>query len=373
MNNIDSIKYFLPEIILVGFIVIIILADLLPKVKALSLGLIALGGLVASAVAVVFPPSGGVHFSTPEPIFLGMLSYDNFALLFKFVFLLATIIIVLFSIPSKVVSGQPQFPTPHSPLRTPSHPGEYYTLILSCTFGMMLMASASDLLMMYLALEFVSITSYILAGYLRHNRKSAEASLKYIIYGAAASGMMLYGISLLYGVSGSTNVVHIGQVLSSRATEISPLYTLITSVLIMAGFGYKIAAVPFHMWCPDVYEGAPTPITAFFSVGPKAAGFAMLARFLLGVFKGGGIPHSESPIPHSPLSTPHSFEWQLIIALIAVLTMAVGNLSALKQQNLKRLMAYSSISHAGYLLLAFTVFSVGNVASIMFYVIVYLI
>ncbi|HZE99171.1 MAG TPA: NADH-quinone oxidoreductase subunit N, partial [Planctomycetota bacterium] len=209
----------------------------------------------------------------------------------------------------------------------------------------------------YLSLEFVSITSYILAGFLRKNRKSAEASLKYIIYGAAASGFMIYGMSFLYGLTGTLHIREIGLQLVQLQPQ--PTLTLIVSVLIMAGFGYKIAAVPFHMWCPDVYEGSPTPVTAFFSVGPKAAGFAMLARFLNEVYR------SESG--------GSAFEWKLVIALLAVLTMAVGNFGALQQQNLKRLLAYSSIAHAGYLLVAFVAFSRGSLSALVFYLVIYVV
>jgi NADH-quinone oxidoreductase subunit N len=237
--------------------------------------------------------------------------------------------------------------------------GEFFTLLLSCTLGMMLMAGANNLLMMYLALEFVSITSYVMAGMLRRNRKSSEASLKYLIYGAAASGLMIYGMTFLYGVTGTLDVPRLAAELAQVYPRPQQTFYLITGVLVLAGFAYKIAAVPFHMWCPDAYEGAPTPVTAFFSVGPKAAGFAMLIRFLLGMF---GTEPARYPI-----------EWTLLLALMCVLTMAVGNFSALHQQNLKRLLAYSSIAHAGYMLLAFTVFSPAAVATVMFYLVIYLI
>jgi NADH-quinone oxidoreductase subunit N len=279
-------------------------------------------------------------------VFRGAYSVDAFATYFKLAFLGAAIIVAVFSVPAirEWQSGK----------------GEFFALLLSCTFGMMLMAGANDLLMMYLALEFVSITSYILAGFLRKNRKSAEASLKYIIYGAAASGFMIYGMSYLYGLTGTLHVREIG-VQMAQLSQVSPqpTLTLITSVLIMAGFGYKIAAVPFHMWCPDVYEGSPTPVTAFFSVGPKAAGFAMLARFLHEVY--GAQPGGSA------------FEWKLVIALLAVLTMAVGNFGALQQQNLKRLLAYSSIAHAGYLLVAFVAFSDAARSALLFYLVIYVI
>jgi NADH-quinone oxidoreductase subunit N len=337
MDNLQSIAYVVPELVLTGFIILVISADLIYKgQRGLSPGIALTGLLVTLAMIGYCIPSNG-----PSPIFLGIFAYDHFSLFFKVAFVLATLMVVLFSIPVTA--------------RWTSGIGEYYTLLLACLLGMCLMAGANDLLMMYLALEFVSITSYILAGLLRHSRKSSEASLKYIIYGAAASGVMIYGMSYLYGLTGHTNILAIGDYFRSNPPETG--FILLATVLIIAGFGYKIAAVPFHMWCPDVYEGAPTPITAFFSVGPKAAGFAMFARFISSIYPGLG----------------DGFEWQIIIAIICVLTMGVGNFCAIHQDNLKRLMAYSSIAHAGYMLLAFILLRSQNIASLLFYIIVYLI
>jgi NADH-quinone oxidoreductase subunit N len=335
----EGLKQVLPELALVGALLVVILADL-TRVKKTA-ALLAIAGLGFAAWLVV--RQAGLP---AQVVFRGAYSVDAFATYFKLAFLGAAIVVAVFSVPAirEWQSGK----------------GEFFALLLSCTFGMMLMAGANDLLMMYLALEFVSITSYIMAGFLRKNRKSAEASLKYIIYGAAASGFMIYGMSYLYGLTGSLHVREIGLQLS-QLSQVSPqpTLTLITSVLIMAGFGYKIAAVPFHMWCPDVYEGSPTPVTAFFSVGPKAAGFAMLARFLHEVYRS------------DPSGT--AFEWKLVIALLAVLTMAVGNFGALQQQNLKRLLAYSSIAHAGYLLVAFVAFTSGSLSALLFYLVIYVI
>ncbi len=332
----DGLKLVKPELAMVLALVGVILVDLTALKRAASvvtvLGLAAAGWLVWRHVD-----------APPHAAFRNAYVIDSYAGYFKLMFLGAALIVSVLSVPAikDWSSGK----------------GEFFALLLSCTFGMMLMAGANDLLMMYLSLEFVSITSYILAGFLRKNRKSAEASLKYIIYGAAASGFMIYGMSFLYGLTGTLNVKEIGAQLLLVSPQ--PTLTLITSVLIMAGFGYKIAAVPFHMWCPDVYEGSPTPVTAFFSVGPKAAGFAMLARFLHEVYRSepGGA----------------TFEWKLVIALLAVLTMAVGNFGALQQQNLKRLLAYSSIAHAGYLLVAFVAFNDGARSALLFYLVIYVI
>jgi NADH-quinone oxidoreductase subunit N len=332
-----SLGWALPELVLVGAILAVILLDIARLRKLVPV--FAMAG-IAVAGAFLWSYTRRVDAGAPAAVFEGAFAVDTYAFFFKLAFLGAAFLVALISVPS---------------IRSwPSGQGEYFALLLSCTFGMLLMAGANDLLMMYLALEFVSITSYVMAGMLRKNRKSAEASLKYIIYGAGASGFMIYGMSFLYGVAGSLGVEAVGQAL--EAQRVQPTFTLITSVLIMAGFGYKIAAAPFHMWCPDVYEGAPTPVTAFFSVGPKAAGFAMLVRFVEGVFPEGG-----------------QFEWQLVLGLLALLTMAVGNFGALHQQNLKRLLAYSSIAHAGYLLVAFAAFTPEARSGLLFYLVVYVI
>ena len=332
----DGLKHVGPELAMVGTLVAVILVDLTRARRTAAF--FAVAGLTLTSWLVCR------HLNEPgHAVFRGAYAIDGFANYFKLLFLAAGLLVSFFSVPAikDWTSGK----------------GEFFTLLVSCTFGMMLMAGANDLLMMYLSLEFVSITSYIMAGFLRKNRKSAEASLKYIIYGAAASGFMIYGMTFLYGLTGTLNVREIGVQLAQVSPQ--PTLTLITSVLIMAGFGYKIAAVPFHMWCPDVYEGSPTPVTAFFSVGPKAAGFAMLARFLHEVYRSepGGA----------------TFEWKLVIALLAVLTMAVGNFGALQQQNLKRLLAYSSIAHAGYLLVAFVAFTKESRSALLFYLVIYVI
>jgi NADH-quinone oxidoreductase subunit N len=330
-----------PEFVLVGTVLLVLLADIV-RLRAITCGLTIVGFVVAAGM--VYHQTSGGTAALPGAVFQNAYAVDGFATVFKLAFLGAGILTALFSGPAirSWASGR----------------SEYFALLASCVFGMVVMAGANDLLLMYLSLEFVSITSYVMAGMLRKNRKSAEASLKYIIYGAGASGMMIYGMSFLYGLTGTLEVHALGQRLSELGPSVPPTLTLVTSILIMAGFGYKIAAAPFHMWCPDVYEGAPTPVTAFFSVGPKAAGFAMLARFLEGVFPGtGGGP----------------FEWKLVLALIAVLTMAVGNLGALHQRNLKRLLAYSSIAHAGYLLVAFVAFTPEARQHLLFYLMVYVI
>jgi NADH-quinone oxidoreductase subunit N len=242
--------------------------------------------------------------------------------------------------------------------------GEYSALLLAICLGMMLMAASSDLLMVYLSIEIVSIVGYILAGFRRGNRKSAEAALKYIIYGGVASGIMLYGMSLLYGVCGATSLFEIRDALLRGTTANFTL--LLAVVLVFAGIGYKIASVPFHMWCPDVYEGAPTPVTALLSVGPKAAGFAVLIRFFFILFI------EPTSWGQEALTEIGNVPWPLVLAVLSMITMTVGNLSALPQTNMKRFLAYSSIAHAGYILMGTAAVSQQGLQATLFYLVVYL-
>jgi NADH-quinone oxidoreductase subunit N len=235
---------------------------------------------------------------------------------------------------------------------------------------MMLMAGANNLLMMYLALELSSISSYLLSGYTREAADSSEASLKYVIYGALSSGLMLYGISILYGLTGSLDLAtinHIVPVVISAGGP--PLYgLLIAGILTLAGFGYKISAVPFHFWAPDVYEGAPITITAFLAVASKAGGFAMLIRFLkVTFFDATGVMAAAGT-----WEAVRGLRWVDLVAILSVLSMTVGNLTAIWQNNLKRLLAYSSIAHAGYMLMGVAVLSDEGIAAVMLYFVIYL-
>jgi len=230
--------------------------------------------------------------------------------------------------------------------------GEYYALILFATLGAMLMGAGGDLLILFLGLEILSLAQYILAG-MRHGMlKSSESAMKYFLLGAFATGFLLYGISLIYGATGTTDLRRIAAAVAERGLAGHPLLTLGMGLLLV-GFGFKIASVPFHMWTPDVYEGAPTSVTAFMSTGVKAAGFAALARVLLmalGSLQG---------------------EWAPILWWIAVLTMTVGNIAAIAQQNMKRMLAYSSIAHAGYLLIALVAGQQAGFASLLYYLLAY--
>jgi len=229
---------------------------------------------------------------------------------------------------------------------------EFYALLLFATLAITLLAGASDLVLIFLSADFLSITSYILTGYLREDRRSSEAAIKYFLYGATLSAVMLYGISLLFGLTGVTNLNDIAARLGEGAAERTVVVPVL--FLVVAGLGFKVAAVPFHQWAPDAYEGAPTPVTAFLSLGPKVGGFAVLARFLLFAF-----PKFQT-------------DWTALLLAMSVATMTVGNLIAIWQDNIKRLLAYSSIAQAGYVMIGLVAVSDGGIASVLFYLSVYL-
>ena len=345
LKNIESLLHFTPEILLVVFAAAVIILDLLVKNReSQKVAYLSLVGLGCTLVAILVTNS---VLGTNESIslFLGMIRLDKFAVFFKILLLLATAATILFSLRSEEIDGKLK--------------GEYYALLLAVTFGMFLMASSTNLLMIFISLETVSLTSYILAGFLTHSPRSSEAAFKYITYGAVASGTMLFGLSLLFGMTGTGDLATIStrlpEVLASG--NVTALGLLIAITFILAGIGYKIASVPFHMWSPDVYEGAPIPITAFLSVASKAAGFALFIRFFYT-----GFGNSE---------IMQSVDWGLLLAIISALTMTVGNFAALPQRNVKRLLAYSSIAHGGYLLMGAVLLTPEGLSAILFYLIVY--
>lgn len=343
----QSLGYVRPEFALVFTFLSAIVADLVFKRKAVVAGVV-LGGFGATAYYVI--EESGVNVS----IFSNMLAVDPFSVYFKLIVILTAVIIVMFSLASNEVNSSPR------------RLGEYYALLVAMTLGMFLMAGSTNLLMMYLSLELTSISSYILAGFTKEAPDSAEASLKYVIYGALSSGFMLYGISIIYGLTGSLDIYSINQVLSQGGT--GKIALLIAGVLAIAGFGYKISAVPFHFWTPDVYEGAPVTITAFLSVASKAAGFAMLMRFLKITFTDSRMLN----VLPGMWATVKGFELTNVIIILSVLTMTLGNLVAIWQDNMKRLLAYSSIAHAGYMLLGLVVLGNDGYAATMIYFAVYL-
>ena len=270
--------------------------------------------------------------------FSGMVVVDNFSTFFTVLFLVAGGLTLLLSDSYVQKLGLA--------------PGEYYALTLFATSGMVLMARSTDLIMLFLGLEVLSVSLYVLAGYLRTSDRSAEGALKYFLLGAFSTGFLLYGIALLYGVSGSTRLADIGNMVAQENLLQQPML-LAGMGLLLTGFGFKIAMVPFHMWAPDVYEGAPSPITAYMSVGVKAAAFAALLRVFSGSLAG------------------LDAHWRELLWIGSVLTMTLGNLSALLQNNIKRMLAYSSIAHAGYILIGVVAGGEIGTAAVLYYLLVY--
>ena len=342
LTNQESLRLFGPEIILTVTILAVLVADMVTRGarRGLTAGVAVAGCLAALAAAVALAGSAPGH------LFEGMLTLDPFAIFYKVFFLAVGMLVVLIAAPYRELSRE-------------GH-GEIYAMVLGTVLGMMLLASASNLLMIYLALEMVSLPSYLLAGILRRDRKSSEAGLKYVLFGAAASGAMVYGMSLFYGMTGSLDLVEIRTQLAS--VPVPDFALLVATGFVLAGFGFKIAMVPFHMWSPDVYEGASTPVTAFFSVAPKAAGIAVLLRFLLS-----GLATS----PGGTLQALPGMDWPFLLAVLSAVTMTLGNLAAVRQENVKRLLAYSSIAHAGYLLMGAVLLSPSGVQAITLYLVVY--
>lgn len=340
-----SMGLFLPETILLVTFLLAIAADLVSGKKHFA-GYVVIAGLVLTAIFLI--RQTGMQHSA----FAGLLVIDPFGQFIKFIVILSTIFVILFSLQSKELYN--------------SHPklGEYYILMTGMAFGMFLLAGSSNLIMIYLAIETMSISSYILAGYTKEVKRSTEASLKYVIYGAVSSGIMLYGISILFGLTGSLSLSGINAFLLHHSVENIPL--LIGGILVLVGFGYKISAVPFHFWTPDVYEGSPITITALLSVASKAAGFAVILRFFKVAMSvpSIGIEGSWQLIGN--------IDWHFVLATLAILSMTLGNLVALWQTNMKRMLAYSSIAHAGYMLMAVSVMDNTGVASILIYFFMYM-
>lgn len=335
MSGVETIGLigFLPALLVGTFAVVVLMVDLFsPAGQRANAGLITLIGIGLGLWAAVR------LWGTDATLFGGMIVVDAPSLWFQVVFLVVTFITVLLSMQYAAEEGLEQ--------------GEYYALLLFALLGAMLMAAGGDLLVIFLGLEIMSLAQYVLAG-MRHNvLKSSESALKYFLLGAFATGFLLYGMSLLYGATGTTNLTAIATAVREGGLADHPLLTIGMGLMVV-GFGFKIAAVPFHMWTPDVYEGAPTPVTAFMSTGVKAAGFAALARVFL-----------------TALSDLQG-SWTPIFWGMAVLTMVVGNVAAITQPNIKRMLAYSSIAHAGYLLIAMAAAGPAGLTGLLFYLLAY--
>ncbi|MDH5762016.1 MAG: NADH-quinone oxidoreductase subunit N [Nitrospinota bacterium] len=321
-----------PVLVLSVFTMLVMLMDLFIGKNKSGLVFVSLTGLLMTAVSSFAKTDWPVHS------FGGSFVVDHMSVFFTMIFCLSSALAILLSVDYNK--------------REKIRVGEYYSLILFCTVGMIILASSTDLIMIFLGIEIVSLCLYVLAGIRRGDVRSSEAALKYFLLGAFATGFLLYGMTLLYGSTGTTKLAGIAEAISSGQTGSQPLLTM-GVILLVLGFGFKVASVPFHMWAPDVYQGAPTPVTAFMAVGPKAAAFAAFFR----VF-------TEAMPGLAP-------SWEMVLSIVAVITMFVGNLGAIMQTNIKRLLAYSSISHAGYLLIAIIAKSSLASSALVFYMLAY--
>ncbi len=333
-----------PELSMALLALVVMVVDLFTRRRIVTVTVALVGLIVPLAFSISLALS--LNFSVAHRAFFGMLVVDQYAIFFQIVFLIIGVVMMLasYSYIGKYVRAD----------------GEFYTLMLFSLTGAMFMASTTELISIYISLELTSIPLYVMAGLIRTSERSAEAAVKYVLLGAMSSAILLYGFALLYGLTGTTDLMSIATSLRT-AFHNGNAMELVAALFVIAGFGFKISAVPFHMWAPDIYEGAPTPATAFFSVASKAAGFAALIR----VFMDGGL-----------------FEINLtsliiILNIVAILTMTLGNFVAAVQTNVKRMMAYSSIAQAGYIIVGFTASlasksSAGD-AAVLFFILVYVI
>ena len=322
-----------PTLIVLSAAALVLVLDVLPpRDSKTHLGGVALAGIVGALVAAVWLWLRGGDGRA----FRDMVLLDGYALFFDLLICYAAALVVMLSMDYLA--------------RTGSESGEYYALVLFATAGMMLMASAGDLIVIFLSLELMSLSLYVLAGLFKTRLTSGEASMKYFLLGAFATSFLLYGIALIYGVTGSTNL---DRVAASAAAKGGDPLLLIGLGLLLVGFGFKISSVPFHMWAPDVYEGAPTTITALIATGSKSAAFAALIRVLVVALRG---------------AQP---DWAALLWGVAALTMTVGNVVALAQSNLKRMLAYSSIAHVGYMLMGLVAGGTQGAGAVLFYLLAY--
>jgi len=321
-----------PELVLTGATLLLLIVNAFtPRAKQQMLSWLGVAGLAASGLAL-FLVAGG----PPLAFANGVVVLDAFGTFFKAIFLLSGIFTLIMSAKYLDIEG--------------ARHGEYVVLVLGATIGMMFMAGGTDFITLFIGLETMAIAFYILVGLLKSNRQSNEAAVKYFLLGTFSLGLLLYGMSLMYGMTGTTNL----HLLAIRIAEHGrDPWLVLALILVVAGMGFKIAAVPFHMWAPDVYEGAPTPITAFLSVGSKAASFAMLLRIFIE-----GLPSMAE-------------DWKLLFYALAIVTMTIGNVAALTQTNIKRMLAYSSIAQAGYLLIGVIAGTPRGIAAMMIYLAIY--
>lgn len=350
-----SLVFVSPVILLCFGSIFVLTAGLWIQSHAFLLG----SSLVSLAAAAVGYLAMRGH--APQDAFAGMLVSDKFGLFFSLFAVAVTSLAFVLSARSREIKADRR--------------SEYYSILLALCTGLIFMGISNHLLMIYLAVETVSILSYTLAGFHRERSDSVEASMKYVIYGSMASAIMIYGMSLLFGVTGQTQLTGIREFLSHTPPEQIPALLWVSVLLVFAGIGYKVSAAPMHMWTPDVYEGAPTPVSALLSVAPKAAGFALLVRFFVTAFT---LPKAgESAVVAMADATSVGFNvigpfnWPKFLMISSVFTMFMGNLAALGQVSVKRILAYSSIAHAGYLLMGTTTQTGSGLAAMLFYILIY--
>ena len=345
MTNLQSLEFFIPELILTITILAALITDLFVKKSKTNM----IGWVLGVGLVIVGLSVHNLSSVPPTTLFLDMIVIDPFSSFMKIIIILSTLLVIVASWVNDELEKYRK--------------GEYFTIMGIMVMGLFLMTSSVDIIMLYISIEVVSIMSFVLAAYLKLDTRSNEAGLKYVIYGAFSSGVMLFGLSIVYGLAGSTNYFAIQDTLSSLDGSANPAL-IMALLMIFAGFGYKISSVPFHFWTPDVYEGSPSTITAYLSVAPKAAGFAMIIRFFHQVFSD-SIGLTSNAIGSTDLP------WPEIIGVLAVVTMTMGNLVAIQQKSIKRMLAYSSIAHAGYMMLALPVLSMEAVESVMIYLFIY--
>ncbi|MCL5612374.1 MAG: NADH-quinone oxidoreductase subunit N [Chloroflexi bacterium] len=329
-----SFLSILPETLILVLAIILLIVEPFWKAESRrNAGWLTAGGLFATLIISLLIGLPG----DPVSALGGMIRFDWLSFFFKMLFIFSAGITALFLMDHKQVGQR----------------GEAYILLLVSTIGMCLMASSADLVMLYLAIETTSIPLYVLAGFMLSDERSTEAGFKYLLFGAMTSAVMLYGFSLLFGFAGTTNLYALAAALQSGHLAGSVILGVI--FLLIVGLGFKVSIVPFHFWAPDVYQGAPTPIAGFLSTASKAAGFAVIARLFLVVF------------PDVTIS------WTTLLAVLAAVTMTVGNLLALPQKNIKRMLAYSSIAHAGYAMIGIVAISKLGITSVVFYMVAYIV
>lgn len=336
---IPDIRLIVPELIIIGTAMLVLILDVTVKQRQASAIVAFLGLLLA------FQYTHSLPFSVPATSFYDMVTVDKYAVFFKYIFFVSLGLTIFISVRYKALEKVPA--------------GEYFSLLLLATLGMMFMVSTVDLVMIYLGLELMALSLYVLAGINRSDLRANESAMKYMLLGGFSSAIFLYGIALTYGMTETTNLKEIPVALADTNLTENPIL-LLGVIFLITAFAFKVALVPFHMWSPDVYEGAPTSVTAFMSVGPKAAGFAVMGRVLIEAFgkdAAGSIELQAS--------------WLSMLWVLSIITIIFGNVVAIAQQNIKRMLAYSSIAHAGYILLGIIAATPKGLSSTMAYLMIY--